>query len=681
MGKGKRGAGSSFTSWLGRVWWRLRLFGSYTWSFLLFVLLLVMGAVVVTLFKPGAAPGTAWDSSVNTWDQVISKFPSYVLETVRFLAVRFTELLSQGLAQFCTDHVAILLALMPSLLAFGYYALGRKRQLHARRETLLRYLRFRREFAASLSDGEAFFFDADTDDSDSRSVSKDRVGDELKAHRAQPLEYFFSALLLATPFLMLAAFSDSITHNSNIVVEALKYAALHEKGAPLGHLLEHVDEGIRGIVFTGYGVFTYTIVVLIHRIHASALSTEFLLSMTLRATLMMVIGFTIGLTGVFYSELVKETSNPGIFIYFVVGAFPSWGYEAIRGKARDVLKPNADKVNTNLSLEYVEGMDEPTIERLEEVNISNVQHLSTVDPVELTLKTLYPFHRVIDWIDQAILITYLREGIEAARRLGIRGAIDMRATFILARAKPVSAGVSFEMGNRSTDRRREPQDPTDVARHVLAKLAQETKLDPDAIYTIGMNLMYDFYVRLLGMLWHHYGVGKASLRPRAINAIHAAMKARGMQFHPEAPDGRLPDGRCLVKLDAKFEEALRKELANLTVSWDGRSRDLGGKEWLRDVYEAILRRIQVVNSEEAAVEAEGAGEPEQLDLFAQAGASGPATPTPGLRMPPGPPPGPPSSGPPGGPDAGMPQGREPKRIGKATRWVKEKLKHRRRRAA
>lgn len=114
-------------------------------------------------------------------------------------------------------------------------------------------------------------------------------------------------------------------------------------------------------------------------------------------------------------------------MYFAIGVFPSWAYEWLRRWARGLLK--RDVPSDNLSLEYVDGMDDVIIERFEELGIANVQHLATAEPVNLALRTFYPLYRIIDWIDQAILIIHLRKNILSARKLGIRGAIDMSGLY------------------------------------------------------------------------------------------------------------------------------------------------------------------------------------------------------------------------------------------------------------
>jgi hypothetical protein len=405
-----------------------------------------------------------------------------------------------GTGQFILDHLAALLALLPGTLAFGYYALGRKRNAPIREGTLLRYLQFQEYLARSRPHFvEMNVSDGMTPSVDPRVASVDRkslLARELENLSPRPWQFFFSSIALSLLFLALAAISDETINNRGYFLGKLLVPGRDVRD------VDRVAEGLRGIVFTGYGVFTHTLVVLIHRIHSAALSSEFILSSTLRAALMMVIGFTLGLASPFQlsSAMVGgelRTSELGILLYFVVGAFPSWGYEALRRKARELLSP--DSVETqSLSLAYVDGLDEPTIDRLAELGISNVQHLATRHPIDLTLKTQYPFRQVVDWIDQALLITVLREGIVEARKLGIGRASDLRALYL--EVLPHGGIKPFKPGG-AQDGKDLPHSSLPHCQRTLMLLARRSGLGSCGLDAICQRLLNNFQVIVFHELW------------------------------------------------------------------------------------------------------------------------------------------------------------------------------------
>jgi len=54
---------------------------------------------------------------------------------------------------------------------------------------------------------------------------------------------------------------------------------------------------------------------------------------------------------------------------------------------------------------------------LEEEGIENVANFTTADVVDLFLNTKVPPHRIIEWVDQAILLTYLCDDMEGAHAI------------------------------------------------------------------------------------------------------------------------------------------------------------------------------------------------------------------------------------------------------------------------
>jgi len=65
-----------------------------------------------------------------------------------------------------------------------------------------------------------------------------------------------------------------------------------------------------------------------------------------------------------------------------------------------------------------------------------VQHLATAEPGELSDRTLLPLDRILDWIDQAMLIRYVRKHIAVCRPMGIRGAINLALVHVRTDGKP-----------------------------------------------------------------------------------------------------------------------------------------------------------------------------------------------------------------------------------------------------
>jgi hypothetical protein len=76
-------------------------------------------------------------------------------------------------------------------------------------------------------------------------------------------------------------------------------------------------------------------------------------------------------------------------------------------------------------LGLVQGLNKEVIDRLEEEGISSTVELAYYDPIKLFFKTNFQWAWVIDVIDQAILINYIGDKIDALRPVGIRGAIEM----------------------------------------------------------------------------------------------------------------------------------------------------------------------------------------------------------------------------------------------------------------
>jgi hypothetical protein len=177
-----------------------------------------------------------------------------------------------------------------------------------------------------------------------------------------------------------------------------------------------------GFLFAALGAFVSVMWRMIKRINSNALTARFLFTAALRSAIAMMIGLAAGQFDLFG---FLNPNGPRETVLFLTGLFTDWALDALRDRARTVFDPKAGQTADQLPLDMVDGLDDGVIDILDEIGIWDIEHLATCEPGELTLRTLYPFNRVVDWIDQAVLINYLRRNIPAARDLGIRGAIDL----------------------------------------------------------------------------------------------------------------------------------------------------------------------------------------------------------------------------------------------------------------
>ena len=140
-------------------------------------------------------------------------------------------------------------------------------------------------------------------------------------------------------------------------------------------------------------------------------------------------------------------------------------------------------------------------------------------------------------------------------------------------------------------------DPGERARNMLQNLANRGKLDLTTLYNIGANLTHDFHVIMLSYLWHHKGVVESSRRKRMIDAISAALEDCQIKIEGGWQPGVIPAGACEAGqsdcFKTQFSKHLNQRLAKLVVRWDGSIKDLSSKTQYDDLYEALLRNINL----------------------------------------------------------------------------------------
>lgn len=246
-------------------------------------------------------------------------------------------------------------------------------------------------------------------------------------------------------------------------------------------------EAIVALVFASYGAFAYTLRAMIGRLNASALSGRFLVRLAMQSAGTVVLGFVIGYVG---AASVVASERQSLFLYFLIGMFPAWATQLIAARAREVFStPEAGCEHLPLCL--IDGIDDDVTDRLSEANVWDIQHLATSDPIDLTLRTQYPLDRILDWIDQAILVTYVRTDIAQFRTLGLRGAIDLAilaSDNLAPENEPATAG-----SNRGDEMRR------DEATEVFRLIVELTKVKRPLM--LAQSLFEDAAVDFVWRLW------------------------------------------------------------------------------------------------------------------------------------------------------------------------------------
>lgn len=463
---------------------------------------------------------------------------------------------------------------IPAAVGLAYHLLNLSSRFASRASVVEEY----RAFSAS--------FDRAWSGSDNPAKVSEDLADDVQSHAPTLASMIWAASLLTTVFAIpvivshggtrllpsgpkLSSASTSIDKASAALAaatpavdEAKKSLAAAKTSLTEANGL--LSEAQRGLVFAGLGVWVLIVFRTIGRINAGGLNARFLVTASLRAAVAMMLGYFAGAT-----EYFKDMEVVGPTAYFLVGiAYPMF-YDSLVDRAYKLFgreKP----VTKELPLKMIDGVDDDTADILTELNIASVQHVATSDPGVLTCRSLFPFGRVVDFIDQAILITYVREGIVNCRNYGVRGAIDFVSVM-----EPIVKNTSSR----------------DEAEKTLAAIAESLtpKLTFEELYTLGLSIYYDYRVNLMTRLWQHsvqpdgYTIARsASLTPSTTERIPigTAGTASFSAFVSERIDGELrreaaeraarfreqnPDASKPTDVDLKFDEAYTAAQQRATI--------------------------------------------------------------------------------------------------------------------
>ena len=239
---------------------------------------------------------------------------------------------------------------------------------------------------------------------------QDRTDNLVEGQDNSPTGAIAASLFLTGIFLLIAVFAG--------------YEASEQKGA--------AANGVQGMMYAGLGSYVAVLYYMVSRLYANALSSRFILTSALRTASAVALGWVFGIVGITWvaGEPAAGAAGAGSAalasnaVLFMMGLFHNMAIESLRSRARKLFGSTAVDSN-ELSITAVEGIDDTTAELLAEHGIATIQHLATSEPGDLCDRTILPLDRVIDWMDQALLIRYLKGNITMARSLGIRAATDL----------------------------------------------------------------------------------------------------------------------------------------------------------------------------------------------------------------------------------------------------------------
>lgn len=362
-----------------------------------------------------------------------------VFASLPFFFIGDLRLHNYQLADLQASGFFFSLGLLPGMIGIVYHVVTASTRRTKGRETIQQYYAFRNARPQARAQERI----------SARSMSE---------VTADPLAAIAASLFLTGIFLLIAVFAG--------------FEASEQKGAAYN--------GVIGMMYAGLGAYVAVLYYMVARLYANALSPRFLLTSALRTASAVAIGWVFGIVGITAFAGVPAsadaTSGEALgshAVLFMVGLFHNTAIEALRKRAAKLFGtpvPEAEDV----PLTTVEGIDDTTADLLTEYSVSTIQHLSTTEPGDLCDHTLLPLDRILDWIDQALLIRYLRRNITVARTMGIRGAINL--SLVHARTDGNPAGEEAKL---------------------LASLAEKIGVPAAAVGNIARELRADYMVALI----------------------------------------------------------------------------------------------------------------------------------------------------------------------------------------
>ncbi|MEM7156619.1 MAG: hypothetical protein AAF799_27475 [Myxococcota bacterium] len=192
------------------------------------------------------------------------------------------------------------------------------------------------------------------------------------------------------------------------------------------------------VSFGFLGAYFFSIGMIVRRYTRSDLKPKTYGHVTVRLLLTVVLVWALSALPLWTDAAPGGASPYLLALSFMVGIVPDTGLMVIRRFLNTtLLKVRIDSMHERLPLSRLDGITLYEQARLAEEGIEDVQNLVYYHLVELVLQTRIPLYRLIDWVDQGILIMHLgsSKDLETLRAHGIRNASDLNAANEAARRR------------------------------------------------------------------------------------------------------------------------------------------------------------------------------------------------------------------------------------------------------
>lgn len=184
-----------------------------------------------------------------------------------------------------------------------------------------------------------------------------------------------------------------------------------------------VAQGLMVVGFAFMGAFIWSAGTIILRLIAYDLLPSVYYSAGIRLIMAPIVALILAFILPGEGSIVSlKASFPAIA--FLTGMFPERVLTYLIKRYKDFVNAENELNTIQLSLDRIEGMSMRHRERLEEVGIDNAENLASASLTQLMIGTPYEGRQLLDWIGQAKFLVYVKDNIDAFRKMGIRSVYD-----------------------------------------------------------------------------------------------------------------------------------------------------------------------------------------------------------------------------------------------------------------